>query len=186
MLRYAQVAVFSLLFLAAFSRPSEYIDSLFLDEDQIEEMDPGIVSATTAEPEHLTRETPERESIGKDVPGRRISHNNAGTISKTGSRPNLDERENQEIGLGNRDEKKGERVSDETIALASVSSAGALAVIAFLARFLWRAYQDGVMAFEWADAVYDGLRAVWDRLQVMVANIRHPPRIGGTLALRAS
>ena len=174
--RFIHLAIVALLFSGVVSKPSEYIDSLF-EDDSIEELDPGILPDDSSVPDP-SRETPEGESIGKDVSTRTIVQEDLGSPSPTGSRLDLEQREYKEISIGHNDEKRGQKtISDEMIAVASVSSAGALATILCIARFLWRAYNDGVLAFAWADAI-------WDRLQLLAANIRHP-RIGGRLAIGA-
>ena len=155
----------------AASMPSEFIDSIFLD-GSIEEYDAGITGNLT-EPDEPNRVAP------KGTPG--TTHRAEVTDPAVTASPS-DDRAIEEKPVINTESKKesdakAEQVTDELIALLSLSSAGGLATLICVARFLYRVYHDGALAINIADQA-------WDRVQAFMARIRHP-RIDGRLAIRA-
>ena len=157
--------------------PSDYVDGLFLDES-IEDFDYGITGANDTNPDQPSRVVPLVTESPKGTPGKadramvidpdETKSPSENTIIE--DKPAGGEGKKESVG------KSGE-VSDEIIALLSLSSAGGLATLICIARFLYRVYHDGVLAFNYADQA-------WDHLQAFMARIRHP-RIGGRLAIGA-
>ena len=155
----------------AASMPSEFIDSIFLD-GSIEEYDAGITGNLT-EPDEPNRVAP------KGTPG---TTHRAEVIDPAVTASPADDRATEEKPVintaGKKDsDAKAEQVTDELIALLSLSSAGGLATLICVARFLYRAYHDGALAINIADQA-------WDRVQAAIARIRFP-RVEGRLAIGA-